>query len=119
MADVSPKIFPERSAQHFAKYAGKKYRPANGHEGELFFGAWCAGCERDRAFRESDCECPGCDILARTYAFDVDDLRYPSEWIIGTDGQPRCTAFVAAGTAVPQARCDNTQDMFGEPSDAS
>lgn len=106
------RIFLPRHAELMQSSVGEKYRPSNGTEGDLFHCAWCARCERDRAHRESKFEAPGCDIVARSFAFSVDDPEYPSEWIITTDGQPACTAFVPEGTAV-QERCEHTHDMFG------
>ena len=82
----------------------ERYRPANGTEGDLFQSHWCAGCERDR-----DGDCP---ILAATMAYDIDDVAYPPEWIVGRDG-PECTAYVAYGDQVPTPRCSRTPDMFG------
>jgi hypothetical protein len=88
------------------------YRPSNGTEGEMFMSDWCFRCERDK---DGDC-----DILARTLAFNVDDPRYPKEWVCkwapADDGFPlpipRCTAFCLLGEPLPTPRCDKTQDMF-------
>lgn len=88
------------------------YRPSNGTEGEMFMNAWCFRCERDR---DEDC-----DILARSFAFNVDDPRYPKEWVCkwvaADDGFPspipRCTAFWPLGEPLPTPRCQRTADMF-------
>jgi len=73
--------------------------------------AWCNQCERDRAYRESEgCE-PGCEILVNTMAYEVDDPRYPVQWVYGQDGKPRCTAFIPEGETIP-FRDDKTIDMF-------
>ncbi len=66
----------------------EKYRPANGTEGDVFMERFCFQCKNDD-YPEGD----GCRILANTFAFDVDDERYPSEWIYDKDGKPVCTAF--------------------------
>lgn len=92
----------------------EKYRPSNGTEGDCFQAAWCEKCERDREYQESNGGKPGCEILARTMACDVDDPRYPIEWIVDADG-PKCTAFILAGTDLPAPRCTKTPDMFEEP----
>ena len=99
------------------RVVGKKYQPSNGTEGEMFMDAWCSECQRDKPMREGvdydECDADECcDILANTMAYDVDDPEYPSEWQFGEDGQPRCTAFVEAGTAIPAPRCKHTIDLF-------
>ena len=110
-------IFPTTLDEMTKQRAGEKFRPSNGTEGELFYRAWCYGCQRDKAMREG-CDVAECDdnerceIIADTMCFDVDDPQYPSEWQYGKDGQPCCTAFVPSGSAVPPPRCDKTVDMF-------
>lgn len=107
---------PELAKMHAARH-GEKYQPSNGTEGEIFTDVWCRNCARDRSMREGDPieECDDdelCDIIARTFAYDVDDPRYPTEWQYGHDGQPMCTAFVPAGEKVPPPKGERTQDMF-------
>lgn len=115
-------IFPTDMAEMLKPRAGEKYQPSNGTEGEMFFRSWCFQCQRDKAMREG-CDVDECDdderceIIADTMAFAVDDPQYPSEWQYGKDGQPCCTAFVSAGSAVPPARCDKTIDMFEGPAE--
>lgn len=99
----------------------KPYRPANGTEGEIFYEQNCARCLGERAYRESNFEdgSLGCPILARSYAFDVDDPNYPKEWV--RDDVPydepdnaRCTAFKEdRGQEIPPPRCTETPDLFG------
>lgn len=82
-------IFP---ADH-ARTAGKPYRPSNGTEGDYFHAASCARCTKwERSADPDDCD-RGCHIEAYALAYDIDDVEYPDEWIIGPDGQPTCTAF--------------------------
>ena len=88
------------------------YRPSNGTEGGSFMCDWCCKCERDRKYQEDEDKGEPCDILSRTFVFDIDDPEYPVEWIY-KDGQPTCTAFIPAGDAVPAPRCTRTEDMFG------
>lgn len=83
-----------------------KYRPSNGTEGECFIGHWCCNCERD-----ADSENNPCQILGRTYHFDIDDPEYPTEWIRDETG-PKCTAFIPLGDPLPTPRCEKTIDMF-------
>lgn len=68
-----------------------KFRPSNGDEGDWFGGEFCDNCEHDKLFWEGQCD-KGCKILAATLAFDIDDPRYPKEWIYD-EGQPTCTKF--------------------------
>jgi len=80
-------IYPQDLADDLTREAGKKWRPSNGTEGDLFQQSYCEGCTKD-----VNGDCP---IIAATMAFDVDDASYPSEWRYGEDGQPMCSAFVA------------------------
>lgn len=66
----------------------RKYRPANGCEGMDFQAAYCDNCIHDDHVTGAYC-----DILNRAMIFYVDEPDYPSEWIYGEDGRPKCTAF--------------------------
>ena len=93
----------------------EKYRPSNGTEGMAFFSQWCEHCVRDKAMREGEPieECDDtevCSIIGDTFAYEVDDPKYPIEWIIDAEG-PKCTAFIPSGEPLPQ-RCTLTSDMF-------
>lgn len=90
----------------------KPYRPSNGTEGADFQDQFCAHCERDRAFRETNYEgdpALGCQIVAKTFYLDIGDEGYPKEWIEDERG-PRCTAFTT-DPSKPE-RCENTLDLF-------
>ena len=76
-------LFPDELAEHTKKQAGKKYRPSNGTEGDLFMSSFCHNCAND--INEY------CSIIDYSMAFDIEDDEYPKELIISTDGQPRCT----------------------------
>lgn len=111
-------IYPENLAEIKKPMVGDKYRPGNGTEGEVFINAWCCHCQRDKAMSEGEDfnECDDderCDIIADTFAYAIDDEKYPKEWQIGKDGQPCCTAFVPLGDPIPPPRDDLTVDMFG------
>lgn len=113
---MSQPIYPVSLANLHMKNAGKKYRPSNGTEGEIFFDAWCRQCQRDKSMREGvdidECDdTERCDIIANTFAYDVEDAEYPVEWQYGKDGQPCCTAFVPAGESIPTPRCEHTQEL--------
>ena len=94
------------------------YRPSNGTEGMCFFEGWCERCARDKEMSEGKPfdECSDdeiCSIIADSFAFDVTDERYPSEWIYDANGEPCCTAFIPAGEAIPPPVDDKTLDLFG------
>jgi len=61
---------------------------------------WCAQCQRDAAWREDENSVEPCDILSRSFIFDINDPEYPTEWIQDDVAyphysNPRCTAFLA------------------------
>ena len=92
---------------------GKAYRPGSGTEGCAFDDAWCSGCARDAEYREGGDDADpalGCKILADSFCYDINDPKYPKEWIYGRDGRPRCTAFTTDPTK--PLRCDRTADLF-------
>jgi hypothetical protein len=99
----------------------KPYRPGSGTEGMAFDDAWCDHCARDAEYRKDpDINDPatGCQILARTFAYEIDHPKYPKEWIHGRDGRPCCTAFSpVTETVVRPFRCEKTPDFFGARSD--
>ncbi|WP_234085371.1 hypothetical protein [Azonexus sp. R2A61] len=114
---MNPAIYPADLAALTAQRAGEKYRPSNGTESECFFAAWCRKCQRDKSMREGvdvdECDDnERCDLIARTFVFDVEDAEYPTEWQYGKDGQPCCTAFVPAGDPIPTPRCTKTLELF-------
>jgi len=109
-------IFPIGLAEKFKAHAGEKYQPSNGTEGEFFFSAWCEHCARDKTMSEGkdydECdESEICEIIGATMRFKVEDPGYPKEWVYGTDGQPKCTAFVQVGDKIV-FRDPLTTDMF-------
>ena len=69
----------------------KKYRPYSGTAGLDFQAQFCDVCEKDKEFRKT--EKNGCEILLRALFFDIEDEKYPKEWIYDENGQPTCTAF--------------------------
>lgn len=85
------------------------FRPCNGTHGEIFIADHCGKCERDRQYRENDVD--PCEILGRTFMYDVEHPDYPKEWRY-VNGEPTCTAFVPEGETLPVPRCDRTVDMF-------
>lgn len=110
-------IYPDSFAKMLLEWAGQKYQPSNGTEGECFFEAWCRQCARDRSMREGDIpdECDDnevCRIIADTMTYSPEDAEYPNEWQYGKNGQPCCTAFVPAGQPIPAPRDVHTIDMF-------
>lgn len=91
----------------------EKYRPGNGTEGLDFITEFCFQCARsDHLQPDADGETPaGCSILDATFRHEVDDAKYPTEWVRDEQG-PRCTAFVPEGEPLATPRCDQTEDMF-------
>lgn len=90
---------------------GEQWKPSNGDEGYGFMYEWCAKCARDKAMREGvdfdecdDNEC--CEIIAAAFRGEA------VEWREMPSGEVRCIAFVPAGQAIPEPRCENTADMF-------
>ena len=82
----------------------KPYRPSNGTEGMMFQEVFCDKCKHDN-FDEETLK-GGCEILANSLFFGVDDENYPKEWVyepeqlerdgyfsIGGEHGARCTAF--------------------------
>lgn len=53
-----------------------------------------------------------CDILARSY-HNINDPSFPTEWQYGSDGQPRCHAFVEVSQPIP-IKDEHTADLFSE-----
>jgi hypothetical protein len=112
------KIYPDSWAAMNLDIVGTKYRPSNGSEGELFVSSWCGTCARDHGMLKGlpleECDDNQvCDIIARTYAYDINDPRYPDDWQYGADGQPRCHAYVEEGQPIP-VKDDLTLDLFSE-----
>ena len=98
------------------------YRPSNGTEGQIFFENWCYHCARDKAMREGQPfdECDDnelCEIIGKTFEFDIDEPGYPTEWRYGADGDPCCAAFIEAGSPVP-VKDEHTIDMFADAESA-
>lgn len=79
----------------------RPFRPSNGTHGEIFMSCFCYRCKRDQAFQQDMENNDGCPIIADTLCYDVDDPKYPKEWIEDVDSEPgligapgaRCTAF--------------------------
>ena len=80
-----PRRAPTRGRDTWAATAGRenfvnvikveRYQPSNGTEGEIFQAQWCERCQKDRF------ESKPCGILGRTMAYEVNDRRYPKEWV--------------------------------------
>ena len=72
----------------------ERYRPSCGTEGADFMDRWCVACAKDDMLRGG--ESAKCQILSDTMLYEVDDPRYPAEWVRDAEsGRTRCTAFVA------------------------
>ncbi len=77
--------------------ATKKYRPSNGTEGMMFMDRFCDRCKRDAKYRRTQDGADSCPIAGATMAYDVDDEKYPKEWVVNLHdpigSTARCTAF--------------------------
>lgn len=86
----------------------KPYRPSSGTEGEYFRGRLCANCRKDTKNNP-------CRIIFLTMAYDVEDKKYPKQWVYMDDGVT-CTAFddkrVAKKKAVKKP-AESQFDLFG------
>lgn len=71
------------------------YRPSNGTEGELFMERFCYRCKHDDKYQRTQDPEDGCPIIPGTLIYEIDDPKYPTEWVQDDDGaNARCTAFV-------------------------
>lgn len=61
----------------------EKYRPSNGSEGEWFMSEFCCKCAAYNI----------CKIWPATMAYNIDDPKYPSQWVEDDEGVT-CTSFV-------------------------
>jgi hypothetical protein len=80
-------MYTDEMAKELKKSAGKKWRPANGTEGDMFEEMYCEKCQHSKKSGEV------CDILTYSFFFDIDRENYPKELQIGNDGQPTCIEF--------------------------
>lgn len=90
----------------------KLYQPCNGSEGDWFRAQFCDRCQREKPETEDYC-----DILNRSFAYDVEAPEYPNQWRF-VDDKPVCTAFWPHGMEDDPAHIvtdDRTIDMFSEP----
>lgn len=115
---MNPTVFPLKRAEMAKERAGQPYQPSNGTEGMAFFEAWCFFCLRDKSMREGvpfdECDDDEkCELIGNSMAFRPGEPGYPKEWVIGADGQPCCTGYVAFGEPMPTMRDPLTIDMFG------
>ena len=69
----------------------KKFRPADGHEGEQFMEGWCRRCSRHSDAVEDG---GGCQVLHAAEAHAIDENEYPEELFYDLEGQPVCSAMV-------------------------
>lgn len=76
-------IYTADHAEMLKEDAGRKWRPSNGTDFDLFSAAMCHNCQGKDS----------CMIVPLTKAFNVDDEDYPEDWVINDAGQPTCTAF--------------------------
>ena len=75
----------------------RKYRPSNGSEGMDFMARFCDRCKREAKYRRTDDGADGCPIIAATMCYEIEDEKYPPEWVVdlhdATGMTARCTSF--------------------------
>ena len=59
----------------------KKYKPSNGTEGLMFQDAYCDRCIFDAHYQDTQESGTGCYLLRNSFVYEIDDSRYPTEWI--------------------------------------
>lgn len=69
----------------------KKYRPSNGTEGDFFMNKFCFQCINENPDPDKK---PNCKIMTASMMFNVDDKKYPKEWVYDENDSPTCTSFV-------------------------
>jgi hypothetical protein len=106
-------IYTDDMAALCKEDAGKPYRPSNGTEGMIFDDAYCSNCKRDAAWREDENSADPCPLLSNSFAYNIGDPDYPTEWQYGPDGQPTCTAF--EDKDAPDPPDPNQMNLFSAP----
>ena len=81
-------MYTDEMAEAMKKHAGEKWRPANGHEGDMFYSHFCQNCKNDD--RENEDYCP---LIGLTMIHSVEDKEYPIQWQIWENGLPVCTDY--------------------------
>lgn len=71
---------------------GTPYRPSNGTEGMGFTECYCSNCIHEKFMHTQNHDDKKCDILSRSFLFELGDEEYPEEWVY-IDGKPTCTAY--------------------------
>lgn len=109
---IQPKL---PRVEFFPRKPGERYQPCNGSEGEFFHAMWCEECARDKVMNgtatqeEADKDPERCYCMILNQSFTSEGV---AEWVIGEDGQPKCTAFWPKDEPIRE-RCTNTPDLFG------
>ena len=85
--------------------------PCNGTEGEIFEGAWCDTCKKDKGHREDPDNNPGCITLIDEF-MDKSTGRWKRVSSGRYGGRLVCLDFVHENTPDAPYRCDKTIDMF-------
>jgi hypothetical protein len=75
----------------------KPYRPSNGSEGADFEARFCDRCKREAKYRRTGDGADGCKIATAVFIYEIDDPKYPKEWVVNLHDPvgmtARCTAF--------------------------
>lgn len=71
----------------------RKYRPSNGTEGCMFIEEYCLNCIHGKYEHTQNHADNPCEILTRSFLYDLKDKEYPEEWTYDDEGFPICTAY--------------------------
>lgn len=71
----------------------KPYRPSTGTEGMDFCEQFCKNCIHGKYEHTGDIDDKPCEILSRSFLYEVNEAGYPKEWIEDEHGNGKCTAF--------------------------
>lgn len=92
---------------------GTQWKPSNSDQGYAFLAYWCSTCTRDKAFREG-VEIEECDDSEKCEIIGASFRGEAIQWRTLPDGKTTCLGYVEHGKPVPQERCPNTSDLFGD-----
>lgn len=71
--------------------SSRKYRPSNGTEGMWFEDKFCMNCINCDPNPEGKKQCK---IMMRAFMYDINEDKYPKEWIYDENDKPTCTEWV-------------------------
>lgn len=85
-------MYTDDYAEQLKARAGEAWRPSNGFELDVFMRDHCCRCTR-----YANKKLNWCDIITQVTCAEFGGPEYPTEIVIGTDGQPTCLSFEKRG----------------------